>query len=258
MEEIAGEGNCVLSVSIVSHGQISMVRNLLADLQRHCAVTRLEVLLTINIAEADVVMPLEVSFPLRLIVNDQPRGFGDNHNRALSQAQGVFFCVLNPDVRLPANPFPALLAVAGQDRLGIVGPQVHSSDGALEDSARDFPTPARVLAKALFRHRPEGATPGPEGDVDWIAGMCMVFSRATYERLRGFDTRYFLYYEDVDICCRLQLLGGRVRVCSSASIVHDAQRSSHRNVRYLRWHVASMLRFFLSPGYSQIRRRRHL
>ena len=246
----------MLSVSIVSHGQMPLVRNLLADLQRHCAETQLEVLLTINIPDADAVAPLDFAFPIRRMVNDHPRGFGDNHNRAFGQARGTYFCVLNPDVRLQDNPFPALLVAAGDSQLGVVGPQVRRSDGVLEDSARAFPTPASIFAKALGLRRPVVVLPGPDGDADWIAGMCMVFSRATYAQLQGFDTRYFLYYEDVDICCRLQLQGGRVRVISGAGIVHDAQRSSHRSLRYLRWHVASMFRFFLSPGYSGIRRRR--
>jgi N-acetylglucosaminyl-diphospho-decaprenol L-rhamnosyltransferase len=74
--------------------------------------------------------------------------------------------------------------------------------------------------------------------------------------LHGFDERYFLYYEDVDLCGRLCLAGLRVVVCPDSQVVHHAQRSSRRSLKYLRWHLASMLRFFLSPVYRQLKARR--
>jgi GT2 family glycosyltransferase len=84
----------------------------------------------------------------------------------------------------------------------------------------------------------------------------MLFPRQVFEQLHGFDERYFLYYEDVDMCGRLQLAGYKVAVCPQAQIVHHAQRSSHRSLKYLRWHLASMLRFFFSPVYRQLRKQK--
>jgi hypothetical protein len=88
---------------------------------------------------------------------------------------------------------------------------------------------------------------------DWVGGMAMLFPRAVFERLGGFDSRYFMYYEDVDICARTWLLGYHVIQCPMAKVVHDAQRSSHRSFKYLRWHLTSMCRFFLSPVYWRVR-----
>jgi GT2 family glycosyltransferase len=84
---------------------------------------------------------------------------------------------------------------------------------------------------------------------DWVGGMCMVFPVAVFKQLGGFDQRYFLYYEDVDLCGRLKLSGYHAVVCPQATVIHHAHRSSHRQLKYLRWHLASMLRFFLSSVY---------
>jgi GT2 family glycosyltransferase len=91
---------------------------------------------------------------------------------------------------------------------------------------------------------------------DWVGGMCMVFPVNVFEKLNGFDQHYFLYYEDVDICGRLMLSGHKSVVCPDATVVHNAQRSSHRNLKYLRWHLASMLRFFLSTVYWRLQWRK--
>ena len=80
----------------------------------------------------------------------------------------------------------------------------------------------------------------------------MLFPSGIFERLGGFDERYFLYYEDVDICGRLRLQGHEVVLCPQAKVTHHAQRTSHRSVRYLRWHLTSMLRFFFSSVYRRL------
>jgi N-acetylglucosaminyl-diphospho-decaprenol L-rhamnosyltransferase len=87
---------------------------------------------------------------------------------------------------------------------------------------------------------------------DWVGGMFMLFRRETFEQSGGFDQRYFLYYEDVDLCARLRLRGYEVAICPGAKVVHHAHRSSHRSFKYMAWHLASMLRFFLSVPFLKI------
>jgi len=95
---------------------------------------------------------------------------------------------------------------------------------------------------AGFDYRIEQAALSP----DWVAGMFMLFRSPVFDELQGFDERYFLYYEDVDLCRRLRNRGYEVRLVPSISAVHDARRESHQSLRHLRWHLASILRFFLS------------
>jgi N-acetylglucosaminyl-diphospho-decaprenol L-rhamnosyltransferase len=123
---------------------------------------------------------------------------------------------------------------------------VVSPGGLHEDSWRHFPTLTSLLRKALgmgdgsYRLPGDGRHFSPE----WVAGMFMLFRSDVFRRLGGFDEDFFLYYEDVDICARLWKSGYRLLACPAVSVVHDAQRDSHRKWRHLRWHLGSMARYF--------------
>jgi hypothetical protein len=242
----AASSPVLVSVSIVSHGQAGLVHNLLGDLAR-CNATPLEVILTLNLEEH---LPFPESgqpFPLTLIRNARPRGYGANHNAAFRRAKGDFFCVLNPDIRITENPFPRLTNDLLKPEVGVAAPRIVNPAGNTEDSARRFPTPTFLFKKLLglvheIDYEISDATLSP----DWVAGMFMVFRREVFAEITGFDERYFLYYEDVDLCRRLRNRGYEVRLIPSVSAVHDARRESRRNLRHLRWHLSSALRYFLT------------
>ena len=67
----------------------------------------------------------------------------------------------------------------------------------------------------------------------------------TFSSIGGFDEKFFLYYEDVDLCARLRMLGHEIRQERSVEAIHDARRQSRRNPRFTCWHLASMTRYLL-------------
>jgi len=241
-----------ITVSVVSHGQGRLVKLLLDDLDAYSAGL-IDVILTVNIEEELLFDVKDYRFPVRIIRNTSPQGFGENHNAAFRQAHSRYFCVLNPDIRLNSEPFSALLFSLESDDIGIVAPLVCSTEGTIEDSARRIPTPLRIVAKLLMRNPKPDYVVGPDPVYpDWIAGMFMLFPSHVYECMGGFNERYFLYYEDVDLCSRLSLAGYRIMLNPEVSVVHDARRESHRNFRYLRWHLCSIIRFFLSVVFFRV------
>ncbi|HYU70292.1 MAG TPA: glycosyltransferase family 2 protein [Burkholderiales bacterium] len=245
-----------VSISVVSHGQGELVDLLLRDLSLH-SKTVIEVLLTVNVPEALPFDPTRFAFPVRLLSNAKPQGFGANHNAAFRKCKAKHFCVMNPDIRLEDDPFPALLACLEDPQAGIVAPLIRNQAGTIEDSARNFPTPWGILKKAL-RASPEIEYPVGGAELlypDWVAGMFMLVSSGVFADIGGFDERYFLYYEDADLCARLARGGRRVVLCPGAIVIHEARRQSRRNLRYLRWHLLSMLRFFLSHRTTYLRGR---
>lgn len=251
-------GRDCIHVSVVSHGQWPMVADLLADLQRYCRETPLYVTVILNIPEWHSFGSTDYSFPVDLISNSQPRGFSANHNAAFRHGRQNkpcdYFCVVNPDVRLNDNVFPHLLA-AYRDavKIGLVAPLVLDPSGHIEDSVRPFPRPYTPVLRALgIRRAPVATRPSDRSQPDWVAGMFMLFPAHAFEQVGGFDERYFLYYEDVDLCARLRLAGLRVLVEPATAVVHAARRDSHRKLRYLFWHIRSAWRFFISPVYWRL------
>jgi N-acetylglucosaminyl-diphospho-decaprenol L-rhamnosyltransferase len=235
----------VISISIVSHGQGDLVGEALADLARFSDSLSFEVILTRNIPERLPFSAGDFPYPVKVVENDSPKGFGANHNAAFHMATGEWFCVMNPDIRMPASPFPVLLEEIERQQAAVIAPAVLSPTGRVEDSIRRFPTPFSLAGKMLGRG--DGRYLFAVGDetfpADWVGGMFMLFRAEDYRHAGGFDEGFFLYYEDVDICTRLWKAGRRVLACPRAQVIHDARRASRRNLRYMRWHAGSMARY---------------
>jgi N-acetylglucosaminyl-diphospho-decaprenol L-rhamnosyltransferase len=229
-------------LSVVSHGQAELVSRFLEDLGH--LTPSLDVILTCNIPDPAPIR--SDGLPnFRRIDNSYPKGFGANHNSAFEHCTSEFFCVANPDVRLTRDPFDELIACMDDPEVGLVAPRVVDPAGNHEDSARYFPTPASLAGKMLGLG--EGRYPVGGEDavaVEWVAGMFMLFRAEAFRAIGGFDERFFLYYEDVDICARLWKAGWKVQLHPGVSVIHAAQRTSRRKARYMATHLASMARYF--------------
>jgi len=240
-----------ITLSVVSHRQNGLVNQLLEDVQRVCA-DRVALVLTQNVSDPVPLAAANRSYPAEIIVNSERRGFGANHNAAFLRCRTPYFCVCNPDIRLTADVFPLLLNALADPRVAVAGPLVRNPAGRIEDSARRFPTAAALLKK-FFLDRREADYPTDRGpsEVDWLAGMFMLFRSDAYRSVGGFDEAYFLYYEDVDICHRLHLAGATVVFEPRAKVTHDARRASRRDPRLAMHHLASILRFLRRRGFRQ-------
>jgi hypothetical protein len=230
-----------ITLSVVSHGQNALVNQFLGDVAR-LARADLRLILTQNYPDA---VPIAgAGSGAQVIVNEQPKGFGANHNAAFRHCDSPYFCVANPDVRLVQDPFPALVAALQRDRAAVAGPRVCDPAGRVEDSARRFPTVAGLLRKLVAG--PAGpdypVDQGPR-EVDWVAGMFMLFRSEAFRAAGGFDERFFLYYEDVDLCARLRQRGYACLYQPDSTVIHDARRASRRNLRLMGIHTASALRY---------------
>jgi N-acetylglucosaminyl-diphospho-decaprenol L-rhamnosyltransferase len=235
-----------VTVSIVSHAQNALVNRLLEDVAAHCAAG-LKVIITENVPDGEPLRLSQVSHEIEIIRNTRTKGFGANHNAAFARCRTEFFCVANPDIRLRADPFGPLSAPLSTRRAAAVAPLVLSRQGSIEDSARHYPTFASLVRKAFTRGtKPDYAIDQGAIEVDWVAGMFVLFTTEAYGAVGGFDERYFLYYEDVDICRRLRARGYKILYEPAVAVIHDARRASRRNPRLMRIHAASALRYLLS------------
>lgn len=246
------------TLSIVSHGHKSHIEHLFEDLAK-LERQDINVILTINLPEELPVNINSLSCPVQIIHNKVPKGFGCNHNAAFSQSTSKYFVVLNPDVRLISDPFSALLNFLKKQPKSICAPVVLNQNGELEDSARFLPTPfflfKKLVAKVFgFKLKLDKLAETPDAYLpDWVAGMFMVCLHDVYQEIGGFDERYRMYYEDVDLCVRARLSGCDIFVVKAAQVIHEAQRDSHRKINHLKWHVLSAMKFFLSKSYWRLK-----
>jgi N-acetylglucosaminyl-diphospho-decaprenol L-rhamnosyltransferase len=241
-----------LTISVISHGHGRLLDELLEDLDRTSALSECRVIVTINVADPQFPAGKWRGSKIEWIYNDVPKGFGANHNRALSTAQSRWILVVNPDIRLPGDTLQRLLADApDHPAVGIIAPQIVSMSGEIEDSVRRNLSPGNLALRWCRRllGLPAESTMEPRRSADWFAGMFLLMPTRVFLAVRGFNERFYLYCEDYDLCIRVSLLGKSLLLNQRRVIVHNAQRSSHRRVKYLLWHIRSLLIVWCSRSF---------
>lgn len=170
--------------------------------------------------------------------------------------------VSNPDVELRTGCIDKLIASAERDPLiGAVGPLVENLDGTVYPSARAIPSLRTGIGHALFaevwKGNPwtaiyrDGTTATRERrDAGWLSGSCFLVRRSAFEEVGGFDERYFMYFEDMDLGYRLGQAGYRLVYEPSARALHiGAHSTALESSRMVRAHHESAKRF-LRGKYS--------
>ena len=262
-DDVLAPGAAKLTLSIVSHGHGKLVERLIGDLAMMPTIRNARIVITLNIPEAFSGVECWSGLDILVQRNAMPRGFGANHNAAFRHCCTPWFAVLNPDLRLPADPFPALVSAASRrPGCGVVAPVILDPSGRLEDSLRQNLTPWSLLKRAAQRmvgqRRLSGVDPAADSNgFVWAAGMFLLFPAAAYRSIGGFDERFYLYCEDYDICARLRRAGLDVLLAPEGSAVHDARRESQRSLKHLRWHLTSLSKVWTSSAFWWVCLRGH-
>ena len=185
-------------------------------------------------------------FPqVRLTKNSRNLGFAMAINNALEESCSPCVLILNPDTIVLEDFFETVIDyLNGHDDVGIIGPGILDSDGAVQGSARLFPNLLTALfgrkslltkifpdnpitRENILTGRSDGVTPM---EVDWVSGACMVVKRKAIEDVGAMDARFFMYWEDADWCRRMWRRGWKVVYFPSSAVIHYVGVSSEKNV----------------------------
>jgi len=180
---------------------------------------------------------------VRLIANRENVGFGRGVNQGVAATAAPLILVMNPDCVLESGATTTLAAeLRRRDRCAIVGPRILDPDGALQGSARGDPDmftgvfgrttllrrlfPRLSVSKRNVVDVAVASTTSESVVVDWVSGACFLARRDALADVGGFDERYFLYWEDADLCRRLRARGYEIRYVPAATAVHRVGHSS--------------------------------
>ena len=231
-----------VTVSIVMHRHAHLLRPLLRALGTWSAPCIERVIVTLNVPEQlDLDLDADLGFEVEWIRNTRPRGFGANHNSAFARSASPWFLVLNPDIAIDCDALGALLARA-RPGAGVLAPRVREPGQDEPQPFRGLVTPAELIRRRRRDHHPPSSP-------SWIGGMFMLLNADAYRQIRGFDERFFMYCEDVDLCVRLQLAGWSLQVADDVAVTHAARRASHSSPQALAWHVASLVKLWTSQAF---------
>ncbi len=196
-----------------------------------------ETIVVDNASTDDTAAVLGERYPsVRLIRSDKNVGFAGAANRGAAVSAGRYLLFLNSDARLLPRALAALHALAeAQARAGVVGAQLLNPDGSFQASHARFPTLSQEflilsgLGRLLYgRAYPSHAAHEERGPqpVDWVSGACLLVRRAAFDALGGFDTGYFMYAEEVDLCYRMRSAGWQTWYEPAAHVLHIGGASS--------------------------------
>jgi N-acetylglucosaminyl-diphospho-decaprenol L-rhamnosyltransferase len=194
-------------------------------------------------------------------------GYGSAVNRAIAKLDDAdeWVVVANPDVQWGPGSIDALLdAAARWPRAATLGPLVNDPDGSVYPSARDLPSLVRggmhAVVGPIWKNNPwstayrqERLEPS-ERAVGWLSGSCLLVRRAAFEQISGFDERYFMYMEDVDLGDRFGKAGWlNVYVPSAEVLHHKGHATARESGRNLAAHHRSTY-LYLADRHSGLRR----
>jgi len=247
-----------LDVVIVSYRCEGLLRDCLTSLRDYPAGLPTNVIVVDNASGDGTPEMVRREFTdVQLIEQPRNTGFSVANNIGIAAGDAPFVLVLNPDTRITAGALDAMLAVlADRPEVGMAGPRLELEDGSFDHaSRRSFPTPLSALGHFTGVGRREGASGAlaayraPEvesGPVDAINGAFMLIRREALDAVGGFDPRYWMYMEDLDLCYRFAQAGWTTWYEPSVTVIHVKAGTSgkRRSFRLNRAFHYGMYRFY--------------
>jgi N-acetylglucosaminyl-diphospho-decaprenol L-rhamnosyltransferase len=192
----------------------------------------------------------KIPHPVHLIRNSENVGFAIACNQGISASGGEYLVLINPDTVVEEDFFESLEMFFGENpRAGVAGPKIVDGEGNLQLSARkelNFISgllgrtslltrlfPKNPLVRRLFPAAEELAGPTR---VDWISGACMAIRRLTLQEIGPMDGRFFMYFEDVDLCRRARVAGWLVYYLPQIEVLHHTGASTRARTRAI-WNL---------------------
>lgn len=233
-----------LSVIIVNYNVKEFLQNLLNSIEKASVNISKEIIVVDNASDDGSVEFLKDKFSsVKLIENKTNVGFGKANNKALKLAKGKFILLINPDAIVSEDTFDKMISFFGNTpSAGLAGCKILNPDGTLQLACRrSFPGPWTSFCKvtglsSLFpksklfaRYNLTYLDIEQTNEVDAISGSFMMMRKEVYDKVGGFDEKFFMYGEDLDLCYRIQKTGYKVFYVHTTQIIHYKGESTKRS-----------------------------
>jgi GT2 family glycosyltransferase len=254
-----------IAVAIVNHNTREDLRACLTSVRQAGAT---EVVVVDNASSDGSAALVWEEFPeVTLCANQANTGYGSAANQAITHCRAEHILLLNSDTLIQPHTLDILdNYLSTHPRVAIAGPRLQNPDGTLQPSAYPFPTPLYLFLEEstlgrLIRHFPwlrqrylrtwshDHARPVP-----WLLGAALAIRRQPFAAISGFDTSYFMYAEETDLCYRLRAAGWDIHFVPDAAITHTGGASTRQYRTAMAVQFFTSIRHFYHRHYSPLRR----
>ena len=251
----------MLSIIIVSWNVKDLLKKCLESIYQNQGGLELEIFVVDNASTDGTPEMVKNNFPsVILIDNKSNRGFAAANNQAIKLAKGEYILILNPDTEIVSDAFQKSIEFMEQNqKTGILGCQILNPDKTIQPSVRRLPTfwPIFLIflklpkmfpnLPAVKRYLAAGFDYSKIQSVDQVMGAFMLIKKEVFEKIGLFDERFFLWFEEVDLCRRAASAGFEVLYHPEAKIIHYGGQSFSQqgNLKKQWMFFRSAVRYFL-------------
>lgn len=205
-----------------------------------------------------------------LVLSDKNLGFSKGNNLGVKAASGQYLFFLNPDTQMNNPILDQLIDFYEDVDAGIVGPKLIKADGQIQASVRKLPTWWGAFKEYILNIKESYSEYVPSSsspmEVETVYGAAMLIRKDLFDKIGGFDEKFFLYYEDIDLCNRVRELGKKIYYFPQVSIKHlvggsksNIERSEvMRQSQYLYHGLLVGILLDLIFQFQRLRRKLHL
>jgi len=234
-----------LSIIVVNWNSARFAAECVASIAAETGGLEYEVIIVDNGSTDNSCQVLGQLRGVRLIRNQQNLGFARANNLGFESAQGRILLFLNPDTELRGPAVHLMYAALDAAReVGVLGCRLLNSDLSIQTSCvqarptllnqaldsewlrRRFPSSRLWGTQPLFEE-----SKGTPVEVDMVSGACLMVRRKAFEQVGRFDTDYFMYGEDTDLCYRVKKAGWKIAYLGRATVIHFGGQSSKQQGR---------------------------
>lgn len=216
-----------------------------------------EIIIVDNKSPKPLPLSLRRNRKIKFINNDENLGYGKAVNQAAKIATGKYILVLNPDTICLSGSIKLMVERIKKDKeIGVLGPQQIDKNGRILHNIGSMPRLPDALFALSFINKVWPNNPysrkywardtdrNREQETETIGGAAMMFRKEVFDSVGGFDERFFMYFEEADICLRIKKLGYKLLYYPKAKIIHLVGKSSSDKKWIKRTFEASRYKFF--------------
>jgi len=250
-----------ISASIVTYN--NDLETLLTVINSIChSKTKIKLFLIDN-SNNDNIRHFISEFPIEYIKNESNIGFGKAHNIGIKKAielKSDYHIIINPDISFDTDVVESLAERAEKDNeIGLIMPKIVYPNNSMQYLCKLLPTPVnlifrrflpfkKIVKKLNDSYELRNMDFTKEFEVPSLSGCFMFVRTSVLEKVGGFDERYFMYLEDVDLCRKIGEIS-KLIYYPDVSVVHNYEKGSYKNKKLLIYHIKSSIKYFNKWGW---------
>lgn len=255
----------LLSIIILNYNTKDQVKQCVRNIRQNPPSVQYEIIIVDNGSTDGSLEFIKYELSdVKIVVSDKNLGYGRGNNLGIKSAQAEYILILNPDIVVKPRSIDILYKfIKSHQQVGIIGPKLFNPDGTVQYSCFRWPHFLTPLARRtplsqtnwgkseLIRYFMLDYNHNASRAVNWLLGAALMIKRKALDKVSGFDKRYFLYCEDIDLCRQIQEKGWEIWYNPEAEMIHYHKRLSDKGHwllslldRTTRIHLGSHIKYF--------------